>query len=120
MENYKRVIPRDLFNEAMLLKCLGKINLLILDNEIQGLECIHTQPQKGFIIKQDSGSGDIYVANLFFKDESGNEVLFSHPLNARDSWPLVMTYKQETYYVFNKTGGYQLSNTIFKKDKDNA
>ncbi len=122
MSNYTRVLPRDLFNEAMLLKCLGKISLLIHNKEIQGLKCVHTQPEKGFIIKQDSGSGDIYVSNLFFTDESGNEVLFSHPLNARGSWPLVMTYKHETYYVFDETfkvGEFILDENIFKKDKGN-
>ena len=29
--SYARVIPRDLFNEANLLKCLGKVALILMD-----------------------------------------------------------------------------------------
>ena len=35
--SYERVIPRDLFNEAKLLKCLGRLALLIHDEELPGL-----------------------------------------------------------------------------------
>lgn len=30
---YQRVIPRDLFNEAKLLKCLGRLSLFIHDGK---------------------------------------------------------------------------------------
>ena len=32
MDNYSRVIPRDFFNEAKLLKCMGLLALKVLDN----------------------------------------------------------------------------------------
>lgn len=31
MRNYTRVIPRNFFNEAKLLKCFGKLSLAVLD-----------------------------------------------------------------------------------------
>ena len=61
---YERVVPRDLFNEAILLKCMGKVCLLIEDRMInlQVRETLPT-PVNGFDIRQDLGSGDIRVAN---------------------------------------------------------
>ena len=44
---YRRVLPRDLFNEAKLLKCLGQLALIIHDGQdsagqtVQGLLFMH-------------------------------------------------------------------------------
>lgn len=33
--SYRRVLPRDLFNEAKLLKCLGQLSLMIHDGKCE-------------------------------------------------------------------------------------
>lgn len=111
--SYRRVIPRDLFNEAKLLKCLGKITLLIHDKMIQGLNAYHENQREGFKIFQNPSDGSIQVVNLNFFDNNGTPVFFLTPLNDRGPWPLVMEYKGETYFPFNDNGDYQLWSKLF-------
>jgi hypothetical protein len=63
---YLRVLPRDLFNEAKLLKCLGQLALILHDHEGQfNVELIHRKPELGFIIDQHSDNdGSLYCRNL--------------------------------------------------------
>lgn len=66
---YMRVIPRDLFNEAKLLKGWGCIALMV-HNEIQpeGVTLEHnTEEHPGFDIAQDPDSADLYITNLVLK-----------------------------------------------------
>jgi len=66
---YQRVIPRDLFNEAKLLKGWGCIALLV-HNEMQpeGVTLEHdTSEHPGFDIAQDPDSADLYITNLILK-----------------------------------------------------
>jgi len=104
---YHRVLPRDLFNEANLLKCLGKLTCLIHDEMIQGLNVNHENESEGFQINQDPNSGAINCSNLQFFDNNGTPVYFHTPLNDRDKWPLMMEYKGEEYYCFFKNGNWQ-------------
>jgi hypothetical protein len=63
-KDYNRVIPRDLFNEAKLLKCLGQLCLLIDKGQCPGLSVV--QPpcdNNAFRILQDQSDGSIYVSN---------------------------------------------------------
>lgn len=62
--SYIRVIPRDLFNEADLLKCLGKIVLDIEDGKLPWLSYHHDGD--AFNIVQNESNGAIYCANLQF------------------------------------------------------
>ena len=63
-EMYKRVLPRDLFNEAKLLKCLGRLCLLIEDDMCK-LEYDHDDEfAEGFVIGQLQECGGIYPLNL--------------------------------------------------------
>ena len=110
--SYKRVIPRDLFNESKLLKCLGKISLWILDRKIQGvLEEHDGQPFR--IIQTEDGA--LYVSNIEYTDTEGNSLHFSTPLNSRAQWPLELLYKDELYYPINEKGEYQLAKDLFTK-----
>ena len=112
---YKRVCPRDLFNEAKLLKCLGFVSLLIHEGKIPGLTMNHENESLGFIIEQDGTDGSIYVSNLHFFDENGTPVYFYHPLNNKENFPLRMKYKDEEYYFFNENGKMMIHEKIFKK-----
>ncbi len=40
-QEYTRVIPRDLFNEAKLLKCIGRLVLLIHDGDHNNISFEH-------------------------------------------------------------------------------
>lgn len=87
---YTRVVPRDLFNESKLLKCLGQLVLLIHDGMAPPkLSYEHVNHEGiGFVICQDYDSGDIWCANVRFN--IGNRPLHVvNPLNSREPYPLV-------------------------------
>lgn len=87
--SYARVIPRDLFNEASLLKCLGKL-VICLDNERCGAafdDANFDRPSEGFQIEQDPSDGSISVENLPLIVRGVAYPLF-RPLNSRAPWPL--------------------------------
>lgn len=71
--SYMRVIPRDLFNEANLLKCLGRI-YICLERLPRCNVTLESNGQE-FRIDQSQCSGAIYCSNVPL-------------LNARDPWPL--------------------------------
>lgn len=83
---YRREIPRDLFNEANLLKCLGQIALIAHDKgRPEALRVTHRPG--AFDIRQSEDDGSIYCANVQIIIR---ERLFDHyrPLNSREPWPL--------------------------------
>lgn len=60
---YIRVIPRDFFNEAKLLKCMGQLSLAILDCKVpQGIELRIEENGDPFEIRL-SDDGNLHVAN---------------------------------------------------------
>lgn len=82
--NYVRVMPRDLFNEASLLKCLGK--LWMLTEYYDTLEIIK-HDSGAFDIRQDQSDGSIHVANVhIFIKEKAYRVF--RPLNSKEEWPI--------------------------------
>ena len=118
---YHRVCPRDLFNEAQLLKCMGQISLFILDDVLPGLHMEGPEFEEagpGFQIEQDESDGSISVVNLRFSDRNGEPVYFYTPLNSRDKWPLMMNYKEETYYCFQENGALLFSDKKFTEELD--
>ncbi len=83
---YAREIPRDLFNEANLLKCLGRLALIALDRgRPESLRVTHRPGP--FDIRQSEADGSIYCANVQIVIR---ERLWEHrrPLNSREPWPL--------------------------------
>jgi len=115
--SYERVLPRDLFNEAKLLKCIGKIALLIENNTINGLLMDDSEvSNNGFVVYQDQSDGSIFVSNLKFCDQQDNQVHFYTTLNSKNNWPLVMYYQGEEYYPLNEQGEYQLAHDLFTSE----
>ncbi len=105
--SYIRVLPRDLFNEAKLLKCLGILALKIHDGNLGPmLRFDHEHPNLGFIIDQTI-DGDTYVRNLFFFINDQRIELFS-PLNSREVNPLYAVYDEEMYSVFDDDGNFNI------------
>ena len=86
--SYIRVVPRDLFNEANLLKCLGR--LYIVTERFSGVWFTEPAPGVGFHVEQDDSSGAIFCRNVTFYigDQSTR---LERPLNSRASWPLYLT-----------------------------
>jgi len=83
--NYERVIPRDLFNEASLLKCVGR--LWIETEKYRSVTFFHDG--KAFDIRQDQGDGSIYIDNVrVFIDDISYSAF--RPLNSREPWPLTL------------------------------
>jgi hypothetical protein len=84
---YMRVIPRDLFNEANLLKCLGQLYLKL---EILGRESMledQIEADEPFVVDQDPSSGATFCANVCLVVD-GNSVPLFRPYNSRDAYPL--------------------------------
>lgn len=81
--SYQRVIPRDLFNEADLLKCLGKLYLM---TEYRTTVRI-LNSGRAFDVVQDISDGSIHCSNICIVL---NGCVFEHfrPLNSREPWPL--------------------------------
>jgi hypothetical protein len=85
--SYRREIPRDLFNEASLLKCLGHLSIKLETAGAPKAELIGPRIGEGFIIDQDQASGSISCLNapLMLR---GERCVLSRPLNSREPWPL--------------------------------
>jgi hypothetical protein len=103
--SYRRIIPRDLFNEANLLKCLGALYIL-LQWRIDGAG-FDVEDVDRFDVEQNEADGSIYVANLPFSIGGTFYHLF-RPLNSREPWPLYMTSADGSDFdvvsVFEKDG----------------
>lgn len=98
---YERVLPRDAFNEAKLLKCISKITLLILDGLLPDFK--YDYDNGAIDIVQDQSDGSIYIKNIIFyyKDRI---VTLKTSSNNEENWPLIMVLGDEEYYLFNENG----------------
>lgn len=101
--SYKRVLPRDAFNEAKLLKCIGKLTLMIEDGELPAWH--YHYDGEPFGITQDESDGSIFVSNITFW-RSKKQVNVFTPLNSKDAWPALMRDGEDDYYLFNEAGEY--------------
>lgn len=107
MSNYIRVLPRDLFNEASLLKCVGR--LWILTDETSNHHArFETEDADTFDIVQDDSSGAIYIRNVVFTVRGVRQRL-SRPLNSRGTWPLYLDSEDDdddadTIAIFDDNG----------------
>lgn len=100
--NYRRIIPRDLFNEGKLLKCLGFLSLKYIDLMLpKGIEMVHDE--EAFEIIQDI-DGNLEVANISLFDKQGEEIRLFHPLNNQSPYPLRAEIWGEDVKVFNEQG----------------
>lgn len=104
--SYERVIPRDAFNEAKLLKCIGQLALKILDKKVpEGLKIEIEESGEPFDIRQDDSDGSISVINytVIVNDRCPR---FYTPLNSLGAYPLKCTIDEEIYDVFNDAGEF--------------
>lgn len=87
MSNYRRVLPRDLFNEASLLKCIGRLVIVLEDKARDGNASFAQEDVDAFDIIQHEDSGGIEVRNLDFMIGGIRHPLV-RPLNSRRPYPL--------------------------------
>lgn len=99
MKTYKRVVPRDFFNESKLLKCLGQFQL-VAENSKTLQVTFNNGP---FEIQQDQSDGSLYCAN-YTVTLLGDVVTLVTTYNSKESYPLLATWRNETYYVFRENG----------------
>lgn len=108
---YHRVIPRDLFNEAKLLKCLGQLALIIHDGRDSkgqkappSLTIEHNdEAYPGFNIGQNPFSGDLYCSNIVVSVK-GNPINLVSAYNNKRPFPLIWETEDDSDFVFNDDG----------------
>lgn len=99
--HYERVLPRDLFNEANLLKNLGRL-FLLLDDAQKDCTLVHEYSDRPFCIAQDDSSGAITCSNIYLLKGKTRHYLW-RPLNSRQPWPLfIMTEDEDVINVFHQ------------------
>ena len=106
--NYERVIPRDLFNEASLLKCYGQIyiNLEKIGRVDVALIEDEESMREGFRVAMNMDSGGITVANVVLVVR-GERCDLERPLNSRQPWPLYLTKPDgDVIEVFDANGAF--------------
>lgn len=86
--SYIREIPRDLFNEANLLKCYGRIYINLETADAPGVELVYDDGDRAFEVEQDI-CGDLTITNVKLMVR-GVECKLYRPLNSREEWPLNM------------------------------
>lgn len=116
MLNYTRIVPRDLFNESKLLKCLGQLALLIHDGvdkngrATPGSLEVHHDETDEFRIGQRQCSGDFYCDTVGFVVRDTRSGMprrlldLRSSLNSREPYPLICTTKNDEISVFNGDG----------------
>jgi hypothetical protein len=105
--SYQRVIPRDFFNEAKLLKCLGRFELAVNHGGPMDIRLPITIDYDGeaFVIEQNPNDGSLWCVN-YRAYLAGEEVQLFVPYNSKDEWPLMCIYKAEEYYAFDESGKF--------------
>src|SRR6266700_7094188 len=99
---YIRVILRDLFNEAKLLKCIGRLTLLIHDGNTNGITVEHDDNPFKIGLLDD---GYLSIKNITF-ELNGKILLFKSLYNSKNNYPLVLEYNYCEYTIFDETGNY--------------
>jgi hypothetical protein len=115
--NYTRVIPRDLFNEAKLSKCMGRLCLLVHDHMTPvDITIDESKCEDGFIIGQLTEDGSLTIVNLPVKIKN-IPVVFKCAYNAKqDPFPLLAYYNYCEYKVFDEKGEWHEEFLCFCKE----
>ena len=122
MSDYKRVIPRDFFNEAKLLKCMGLLALKELDQMLPKgvdirIESRSEEKDAGFDIYRDEGNDGLYVGN--YNVVINDEIYTAYTkYNSKDNYPLYIQDEDYVdYLVFDEQG--EFTDEFIQRFKDN-
>lgn len=104
--NYRRVIPRDFFNESTLLKCLGKLCVAYLDrDEINGIKVEFEETGEPFNIVLDGSANKLIVTN--YKITVNDTIcIFGSEYNSRENLPLFCMIDNMEIPVFKENGEF--------------
>jgi hypothetical protein len=83
---YRRVIPRDLFNEASLLKCYGRLAILLDQTRDHKARLHHDGGAFETVQDKSDGSLTLWPSVEFFVGDLST--VLRRPLNSREPWPL--------------------------------
>lgn len=101
---YDRVIPRDFFNEAKLLKSYGRLALLVLDRMIpDGITIEIQESGEAFDIRQNESDGSLFISNYPVR-VNGRDVRFFSKYNSRDTYAFYASEGEEEIQVFHEKG----------------
>lgn len=101
--SYNRVLPRDLFNEAKLLKCVGRLCLLIHDGMApKGLKFHHDG--SAFQVHQNKSNGALFIGNVQFTYK-GQSLELECSYNSKEDYTLYLDTPEDSAFVFDNTGG---------------
>ena len=103
---YQRVVPRDFFNEAKLLKCMGVLALSVLDNTTpDGIDIVIEESGDPFDIVLDEMWGLLMVSN--YRVSINDEVyMIGTRYNSKSNFPFVVVYDDTEYEIFNEQGKF--------------
>lgn len=102
---YDRVIPRDFFNEAKLLKCFGFLSLKILNNSLpEGMQ-IHIEDNGERFDIELADEGFLYLAN-YCTTINEVPVLFLTTYNNKSNFPFYCRIDDYDYQVFDEGGNF--------------
>ena len=102
--SYQRVLPRDLFNEAKLLKCMGRLLLLMHDEQTpckMGYDVMYDEPFKIDLLDE----GSLTISNLQIS-MNGKLILFKTTYNSKAEYPLFAQHDLVDYEVFDEQGEF--------------
>lgn len=113
---HNRVLPRDLFNEANLLKCVGKIVMAIEDGEIPWLQ--YHYDGDVFNVIENPSDGSLFIGNIQFFAHR-RTLQYFRPLNSREPWLLWLTFEkaEDDFEIFDNSGSLILKESDFKKEE---
>ena len=104
-QHHTRVIPRDFFNEAKLLKCLGHLELCIVDRQCGGLPLTSEYDGEPFQIEQREHDGGLVCLN--YRCYLAGELLSLYTqYNSKSAYPLLGEYRGQEYYLFDEQGRF--------------
>ena len=103
--SYQRVIPRDFFNEAKLLKCMGQLSLKILDCQLpEGIKIEIEETGEPFEIHL-TDDGRLFVSN-YQTSINDTYISLSTTYNSKYNYPLICFHDDVELLVFDEFGNF--------------
>ena len=100
---YHRVLPRDAFNEANMLKCLGQLSLIVhkyyeQDTRLQ----LSFDPDQPFNMDLNQDGGLMFT-NLYLVIRDRIHFL-QRPMNSREAYPIYLDISGEPITILTESG----------------
>ena len=104
---YRRKIPRDFFNEAKLLKCMGLLSVKVLDNKIpEGIDIEVNGDGDRFNIELNETYYGLQVTNYTVSINEEDYVSYT-AYNSKDNFPLMIVDEDDyEFRAFDEQGNF--------------